>query len=74
MAPKGPKIRGVVTYYISPFEQRIFADWFDANFVMTKMRRKITENWEWIPSFAFSFGLVTWAKAENKRDHDSHRY
>ncbi|KAA8496704.1 hypothetical protein FVE85_0433 [Porphyridium purpureum] len=71
---KLPKVRGVVTYSISPYEQRPFADVFDTQFMMTKLRRKITENWEWIPNFLILAGVISYAKAENKREKDSHRF
>jgi hypothetical protein len=71
---KAPKIRGIVTWTVSPYEQKVFGDWLDARFVMTKLQRKISENWEWIPSFVFTVGLISWANAENKREHERHRY
>ena len=45
MPPK-PKLhlKGQIEYFISPYEQRLFADWLDPKLVLTKVRRKVSEN------------------------------
>jgi len=69
-----PRIKGIVTWYISPHEQRVFSDWYDSKFVMTKIYRKVTENTDFVPGFLMFVGVLWWGKKENDKEHRSHWY
>eukprot|EP00871_Galdieria_phlegrea_P003691 jgi/Galph1/4322/GphlegSOOS_G3002.1 len=46
MPPKAPpyKIKGVIEYFVSPNEQKLFEDLTDVKLLMTKARRKVADN------------------------------
>jgi len=46
MPPKAPpyKIKGVIEYFVSPNEQKLFSDLTDIKLLTTKARRKVADN------------------------------
>jgi ubiquinol-cytochrome c reductase subunit 8 len=61
----GPKVKGIVTYSLSPFEQKAFRGFFSEG-IPELYRRFADQSLTIIPIALFTYGVYTWAK----KDHD----
>lgn len=76
MAPK-PKVhlKGQIEYFTSPYEQKIFADWFDPKLIMTKAKRKVTENAkDVLPGITLFLGTVYLGDKAYDNNIKGHRF
>lgn len=59
MPPKMPHIRGQIERFISPYEQRVFADLTDSKLMMSKARRKLENIKDFLPGLVIYVATVT---------------
>jgi hypothetical protein len=75
--PAKPNVRlkGQIEYFISPYEQRIFADWFDPKLILTKLQRKVSENAkDVVPAFLVLVGTIYLGDKLYEEESKRHRY
>lgn len=75
MAPKKiPHIRGQIEYLTSPYEQKLFGDFFDAKYMMAKLRRNLEDVRSMAPGIILFASVYTWGNATHERLAREHRY
>ncbi|CAG0884411.1 unnamed protein product [Cyprideis torosa] len=62
----GVRVRGIISYRLSPYEQRAFAGVFNPG-IQNMVRRVREEFFYVVPPFVALYCLISWAKAENLR-------
>jgi len=62
----GPKVKGIVTYAISPFEQRPFAGALSKG-ILNVYRRVSSEFFNVAPALFAGYGIYYWAESEHRR-------
>lgn len=70
-----PKVRGQVERSISPYEQTMFGDLMDVPLLLTKARRKVSDNLLSVTPGILAFvGTVTWGNWYHEKLSREHRY
>lgn len=75
--PPRPKVhlKGQIERFVSPYEQKLFADWLDPKLVMTKARRKVSENaTDVLPGALLLFGTVYFGDRMHEEYAKEHRF
>lgn len=75
MAPKKvPFMRGQIEYFTSPSEQKLFSDFFDAKYMMAKLRRNLDDVRAMVPGLVMFAAIYTWGNSTHERLAREHRY
>ena len=62
----GPKVKGLVTYSLSPFEQKAFYGFFSQG--IPELYRRVTDqSFTIIPIALFTYGVYSWAKKDHEQ-------
>lgn len=69
-----PRVRGQIERFLSPYEQTFFGDVWNAQLMMTKMRRKLTFIKDMAPGVLIFASVYTWGNATHAKHSLEHRY
>lgn len=65
-------VRGLITYHLSPFEQKLFKDFVSSGFA--KLTSKVTRNFfDVVPAFAAGAAVYYWTHNKYEEIAHSHR-
>lgn len=69
-----PRVVGQIEYFTSPYEQKLFADIFDVNLIMTKLRRKVDILKDMAPALIIFASVYSWGNKTHEKLARESRY